>query len=394
MSAHEVPETRAPGFASVRPYLPFGKPDFSDREVEAVARVLRSGWVGMGPETLAFEKELAQALQVPHVVTTNSCTSAMLLVLKALGIGPGDEVVCPSLTWCSTANAALYHGARPVFCDVDPRTLCVSPETVLRVLTPRTRAVMVVHFGGLPAPVEALRRALPPEVAIVEDAAHAFGSRHSDGRAVGASGNAVCFSFYANKTLSTGEGGAVALFDEGVANHLRSLRQHGLPADAWARFTNPHMVMNADLTELGYKANYTDLQAAIGRVQLARQAEFSRTRLAAARIYEEGLRGLPVELQEGVTSEGHSRHLFIVMVRERAKLGRDELLLELRRRNIGATIHYEPLHVMPLYGHPGGAASLPDTDRIARSILTLPIGASVSESDAREVVGAIREILA
>ena len=189
----------------MRPYLAFGKPSFSDREIDAVARVLRSGWVGMGPETLAFESELAAAIGAPHIVTTSSCTSAMLVSLKALGIGPGDEVVCPSLTWCSTANAAIYLGATPVLCDVDPQTLCVHPETVLSVLTPRTRALMVVHFGGLAADVEALRSALPPAVAIVEDAAHAFGSRYADGSAVGASGNPVCFSFYANKTLSTGK---------------------------------------------------------------------------------------------------------------------------------------------------------------------------------------------
>lgn len=377
----------------MRPYLPFGKPDFSDREIEAVARVLRSGWVGMGPETLAFEGELAAAIGAPHVVTTNSCTSAMLISLKALSIGPGDEVVCPSLTWCSTANAALYLGATPVFCDVDPQTLCVHPEAVLPVLTPRTRAVMVVHFGGLAADVEALRSALPPSVAIVEDAAHAFGSRYADGRAVGTSGHPVCFSFHANKTLSTGEGGAVAVFDEELANRLRSLRQHGLPVDAWTRFTHPRMVMNANLTELGYKANYTDLQAAIGRVQLARQEEFKRTRLAAAELYRAGLQGLPLTLQKLATDPAHSRHLFIVMLDDGARLSRDELLAALRQRNIGATIHYEPLHLMPLYWRNGAPASLPHTERIAANILTLPIGASVTVDNAREVVAAIHTIL-
>jgi perosamine synthetase len=376
----------------MRPYLPFGKPDFSDREIEAVARVLRSGWVGMGPETLAFEEELAKAVGAPCVVTTNSCTSAMLISLKALGVGPGDEVVCPSLTWCSTANAALYLGATPVLCDVDPRTLCVTAETVMPHVTPRTKALMAVHFGGLPADVAALRAALPGSVAIVEDAAHAFGGRYSNGKPVGASGNLTCYSFYANKVLSTGEGGAVALSDETMADRLRSLRQHGLPADAWKRFTHPRMVMNASLTELGYKANYTDLQAAIGRVQLARQEEFARARLAVARIYREGLKGLPLAFQDGATDPAHSRHLFIVMVEEGARLTRDELLAGLRLRNLGATIHYEPLHQMPLYRR-NGATTLPHTERIATRILTLPIGASVTVDDAAEVVGAVRELL-
>jgi len=374
------------------PYLPFGKPDFSDAEIEAVARVLRSGWVGMGPETLAFEAELAAAVGAPHVVTVNSCTSAMLLSLKALGVGPGDEVICPSLTWCSTANAALYLGATPVLCDVNPRTLCVDRDSVVPHLTARTRAVMVVHFGGLAADVVALRAALPAHVAIVEDAAHAFGSRYHDGRPVGASGNLVCYSFYANKVLSTGEGGAIALFDADVADKLRSLRQHGLPVDAWKRFTHPRMVMNANLTELGYKANYTDLQAAIGRVQLRRQGEFARTRLAAARAYQEGLQGLPLAFQDGATDEAHSRHLFIVLLGDGARLSRDELLARLRERNIGATIHYEPVHHMPLYRR-AGAPPLARTDAIAARILTLPIGASVTVDDARRVVDATRELL-
>jgi dTDP-4-amino-4,6-dideoxygalactose transaminase len=374
----------------MRPYLPFGKPDFSDLEIDAVTRVLRSGWVGMGPETLAFEEELAAYLGVPHVVTASSCTSAMMLSLKALGIGEGDEVICPSLTWCSTANVALYLGAKPVLCDIDPRTLCVSPATVMPAVTPRTRAVMAVHFGGRPAPVAELRKALPPHVHVVEDAAHAFGARFPDGRRVGASGSLTCFSFYANKVLSTGEGGAVALESPALAEDLRSLRQHGLPVDAWKRFTHPSLVMNANLSQLGFKANYTDLQASIGRVQLRRQEQFARARLEAAQVYAEGLGSLPLHLQDGALDAAHARHLLVVMLEAGARLGRDELLAALRARNLGATIHYEPLHRMPLYRH-GGA--LPHTDQVADSILTLPIGASVTRQDASEVVAAIRELL-
>lgn len=374
-------------------YLPFGQPNFSDREVEAVARVIRSGWVGMGPETIAFEKELAAFLGVPHAITVNSCTSALFLSLHASGICPGDEVICPSLTWCSTANAALYLGAKPVFCDVDPTTLCVSVESVLRALTPGTRAVMVVHFGGLAADVTALRLALPANVAIVEDGAHAFGSRFADGRRVGSSTNLTCFSFYANKTLSTGEGGAVAVFDDAVAARLMSLRQHGLAVDAWKRFLFPKTVLNANLTELGYKANYTDLQASIGRVQLARQEEFARTRAEAAAIYRDGLADLPLTFQQQCTHPHHSRHMFVVVMDDAARVGRDELLIRLRERNLGATIHYEPLHLMPLYHGAHPPVSLPHTERIARNIITLPIGACITPDDAREVVAAMHAIL-
>ena len=157
-------------------YLPFGRPDFSADEIEAVARVMQSGWVGMGPETIAFENELAAFMEAPEVVSVNSCTSALFLSLLASGVGPGDEVITPSLTWCATANAALYLGATPVFCDIDEAALCVTPQSVLAVLTPRTKAVVPVHYGGLAVDVAALRRALPDHVAIVEDAAHALGA--------------------------------------------------------------------------------------------------------------------------------------------------------------------------------------------------------------------------
>src|SRR5688572_327450 len=170
-------------------FLAFGRPHFSETEIEAVTRVMRSGWVGMGEETIAFERELAAAVGAPYVVTVNSCTSALFLSLLASNVGPGDEVICPSLTWCSTANAALYLGARPVFCDVDPDTLCITPESVSSRLTPRTKAVVAVHMGGLTVDIEALRAALPAHITIVEDAAHALGAAYANGRPVGSAGN-------------------------------------------------------------------------------------------------------------------------------------------------------------------------------------------------------------
>lgn len=377
----------------MKAYLPFGKPDFSEQEIEAVTRVMRSGWVGMGPETIAFEQDLAKHIGVPHVVSVNSCTSGLLISLRLAGIKHGDEVICPSLTWCSTANVAMHLGATVVFCDVDPETLCLTPESVAKVITPKTRAVMAVHFGGYAIDIVALRRILPTNVTIIEDAAHAFGSRYTDGRMVGASGNFCCFSFYANKVLSTGEGGAVALFDAEMAEKIRSLRQHGLPVDAWKRFTHPKTIVNFNLMQLGYKANYTDLQAAIGRVQLARQQEFSTRRAEVARIYRDGLEGLPLTFQKDCTSPAHSRHLFVVMLDGSSRLNRDELLVALRERSIGATIHYEPLHLMPLFNRDSSPPSLPITEHIANNIMTLPIGASVTADDAHEVVRCMRELL-
>jgi perosamine synthetase len=378
-------------------YLPFGQPNFGKEEIAAVTRVLRSGWVGMGPEVIAFEEELAAFVGSPHVVSVSSCTAALHLAMLVNGIGPGDEVIVPSLTWCSTANAALYAGARPVFCDVDPETFCITPALVRAAITRRTKAVIVVHFGGLAADVAALRAALPSRIVLIEDAAHALGATYLDHRPVGSSGHATCFSFYANKNLSTAEGGAVALADGARADRLRSLRQHALPLDAWKRFTHPKSILLSNqLTELGYKMNYTDLQAALGRVQLRRQGEFATRRLAIAQVYAEGLRDLrPMpHLQAECTNVRHARHLFTIQLPfGRLKLAREEFILALRARNIGATTHYAPLHTMPLYRGRSAAPRLRHTEQIAKSIVTLPISASMTIDDARDVIRNIRSIL-
>jgi dTDP-4-amino-4,6-dideoxygalactose transaminase len=377
-------------------FIAFGRPDFGDAEIEAVTRVMRSGWVGMGKETIAFEEELAACVGAPYAVTVNSCTSALFLSLVALGVGEGDEVICPSLTWCSTANAAIYLGARPVFCDVDTETLCATPETVLARVTPRTKAVIVVHMGGLAADVDGLRAALPSHVSIVEDAAHALGARYADGSPVGASGNLTCFSFYANKNLSTGEGGAVATFDPAVAARLRSLRQHGLSGDAWKRHTHAQNALALRIDELGYKMNYTDLQAAIGRVQLRRQPEFAARRLALAQAYRRCLSGssLPLAFQRDAFEPCHARHLLVVTLpTERMAVTRDGVLMALRERNVGASLHYRPLHLMPVY-RTGRAAALANTEYLADRVLTLPIGASMTIADVESAAAQLLDVLA
>ncbi len=375
-------------------YLPFGKPDFGDEEIAEVARVMRSGWVGMGPETIAFENDLAFACQARHVVTVNSCTSALFLSLLVHGVSPGDEVIVPSLTWISSANAARYLGATPVFCDVDPSTLSVTPDTIRACLTPRTRAIIVVHLGGLAVDVAAIRRIVPAHIAIVEDAAHAFGATYPDGSPVGSSGNPTCFSFYANKNLSTGEGGAIALAADVAADRLRSLRQHALPNDAWKRFTDARTLMPAGISEVGFKMNYTDLQAAIGRVQLRRQSVFAARRLAIATLYADAIATLPwsITIQDGVTVDAHARHLFLIQLPlEEIGRSRNDILQGLRARNIGASVHYKPVHAMPLYA--SSEAELPVTERAAERVLTLPISASMTLGDARGAIAALEDEL-
>lgn len=376
-------------------YLPFGKPNFSEEEIAAVTRVMRTGWVGTGAETQVFESELGEFVGAEHVVAVNSCTSALFLALRALGVGPGDEVVVPSLTWCSTANAAIYLGATPVFCDVDLVTMSASPATVAAAVTVNTKAVIQVHYGGLAADMAALRAVLPPKVSIVEDAAHALGACYPDGNPVGSAGNLTCFSFYANKNLSTGDGGAIASRDGELAGQLRLASNQGLQADAWKRFSQPLAAFTPEIADIGYKMNFTDLQAAIGRVQLRRQDEFRarRQELAARYLMRLGGSGVALSFQDGLVAPGHARHLFVVRVPvDELALDRNELLLELRGRNVGASIHYAPLHMLPVY-RPYVRVPLPNTERLGREIMTLPIGASVNLADVDYVAAQLLDLV-
>jgi dTDP-4-amino-4,6-dideoxygalactose transaminase len=376
-------------------YLAFGQPNFGSGEIEAVTRVLNSGWVGMGPETIAFENELGGFLGARNVVTVNSCTSALFLALMVEEIGSGDEVIVPSLTWYATANAALYLGATPVFCDVDSATLCATPETISAKLSPRTKAVIVVHFGGYAVDVQTLRAALPAHVAIIEDAAHALGARHSDGTKVGGSGNLVCFSFYANKNLSTADGGAIALGDPDKAERLRSLRMNGLDSNAWTRYSKPTTVIKTGPSELGFKMNFTDLQAAIGRIQLKRQDEMAEVRRKVALRYRDRFleHRLPFPFQSHVFDDGHARHLLVALFDPVVTgMRRDDILLSLRAENIGTSIHYSPLHRQTLY-KPSLQPRLPVTERLADQIMTLPLSARMTPEDADYVVDCLVSVM-
>lgn len=367
---------------NTKDYLPFGRPNYGPVEINAVTEVLRSGWVGMGKQTLMFEEELSGIVGAPFVSTVNSCTSALFLSILLSNVKQNDEVIVPSFTWCSTANAALYNGAKPVFCDIDPETLSVTTETILQKVTKKTKAVMVVHFGGLAVDVQELRKQLPKRIKIIEDAAHALGSNFDDNTPVGSSGNLTCFSFYANKNLSTGDGGAIALFNKDDNEKLKSLRQHAMSANAWNRFVNPKSILYSKIENLGYKMNFTDLQATIGRVQLKRQPEFKKIRADIAGHYYKELSELSPELkfQKNIIDHKHSKHLFTVILPVRKiKISRDEFVIKLREQNIGASIHYYPLHFMPLYKYNGD--KLVNTEKIAKSILTLPISASMTMDD-------------
>jgi perosamine synthetase len=380
-------------------FLAFGRPSFADDEIEAVARLTQSDWTGTD-ETQGFEEHLAACVGAPHVVSVNSPASALFLSLSVLNLKPGDEVICPSLACCGTANAALCLGAQPVFCDVDPVTLSATPETVARHVTARTRAVIVVHTGGLAADVAALRAALPAHVAIVEDATHAMGARYADGSPVGSSGNLTCFSVHATASDSPGEGAAVASVEADIAHRLRALRQNGLQADAWSRFTHRQSVLIPGIADLGSRMNCTELQASIGRVQLRRLPELAYQRQLLARQYVEVLNSLEpsLEFQHGIAHPGHARHLLLVKLPSRAlSMSRNDLLAALRRRHVSATVPYQSLHTMAVYRAAHHATSphptLPHTEALAHRLLALPINGNMASADVDYVVAQLLDVL-
>ncbi len=377
-----------------RRLLPFGVPALGREEEAALLRTLRSRWIGTGPAVERLEHEFCEATGARHAVAVSSCTAALHLALLAADVGPGHEVVTTALTFVATVNAIAYTGARPALVDVDPDTLNLDPEAVEAALTPRTRAIVAVHFGGRPCDMTRLRTlAARHGIPVVEDAAHAVGATYATGRPVGSGPFDTCFSFYPNKNLTSCEGGMITTRSAERARRFRRMRMHGLTADAWKRFGTEEIVRSR-MIELGYKYNLTDLQAALGRVQLAKLERFTAIRNEQAGLYREAfadlerVRPLPAL---PVGRERHAYHLFTVRIEG---IGRDRAQVELRGRGIGAAIHYEPVHLHPYWRDQLDVApgSLPVAEAAGASTLTLPIGPSLTRADLGRVIEAVRAL--
>ncbi len=380
-------------------YLFFGQPCFGREEEDAVIETLRSGWVGMGLKCQEFEREFGTYVGNPRSVSVSSCTAALHLALLLLGVRPGQEVITTPLTFAATANSIEHVGATPVFADIDPATWNLDPASVEAKLTSRTAAILPVHFGGMPCDLVGLRAlAEKHRLPIVEDAAHAIGARF-EGRPIGQGQNFVCFSFYANKNLTTVEGGMLCCPREDWADRARSLRVHGLGQDAWARFQTKELIMSRVL-EPGFKYNLTDLQAVIGLVQLRKFERMQAVRQQLADEYDRQLsevEGLYRQFRPTADSAArHALHLYAVapdLTRFRAT--RNELVRALRAENVGAGIHYEPLVQHPYYRERYGfkAGDFPVAERIGNSAMSLPISPTLSVEDAKIVAAALRKVL-
>ena len=383
-------------------FLPFARPSITDAERHAVIEALDSGWLSTGPRTRAFEAAFAEVVGMPHAVALNSATAGLHLALEALGIGPGDEVIVPTWTFASTANVVTYLGATPVLVDVEAETLNASVDGILDALTPQSKAVMAVHFSGRPLAIETLVEELDARgVAVVEDAAHSFPSRigGDPARMAGTIGRIGVYSFYATKTITTGEGGMLVTRDEELADRARQMSLHGISRSAWNRYTSSG-TWYYEIEAAGFKYNMTDLAAAIGMVQLGRADELLEARRALAREYAaafatSGLAEL-IELPADEPDGSHAWHLYVVRLNlERLAIDRGEVMRQLQEAGIGASVHFIPLHRHPYHRDTWGARdeSFPVAEREYQRVISLPIWPGMTTDDVERVVAALGGIL-
>lgn len=379
-------------------FIAFGAPSIGEEEIAEVVSTLRSGWIGPGHKTELFENEFAEYVGAKQAIAVNSCTAALHLGLLLRGVGPGDEVITTPLTFAATHNAILYTGATPVMVDIDPATLNIDPARIESAVTKRTKAIVPVHFGGRPCAMDAIRAVADKRgLAVIEDAAHAVGAVYR-GRRVGGSGDIACFSFYANKNITTGEGGMLAFQDEALADRARVLRLHGLNQDAWKRFIEKKLILSS-VQELGYKYTMSDLQASLGIHQLRKLEGFMAKREAYATKYDRAFRGLPqasILPRPAGTGDRHALHLYILRLNlDRLSKSRDDIVSLLREKGVGAAIHYQPVHLHPFYrerfGYKGG--EYPHSEKAGRSILSLPLSPAMSEDDVELVMQAMTQTL-
>lgn len=375
-------------------FIDFARPDYGDAEMAAVAAALASGWTTTGPRTAEFEKAFCSYTGAPHALAVSSGSAALHLALAALGIGRGDEVITTPLTFCATVNAILLAGATPILADAGD-DLNISPEAIRRLITPRTRAILPVHLAGLPCDMEAIGRlAAEHGLFVVEDAAHAAGGSRGPVRVGAGASDAVAFSFYATKNLSTGEGGMVTCRDPHLRDRMRILSLHGVSHDAWER-QGTKDTWSYDVVECGFKYNMSDLMAAIGLVQLARLDEMNRRRTAIAHAYNAVFAGMPeLELPPDSATSTHAWQLYILRLNlDRLPVDRAQFIAEMRSRGIGCSVHFKPI---PMHSYYRDKIELRDPCRRALDeyprLVSLPLSSSLDDADVARVIAAVLDI--
>ncbi|KAF2395263.1 MULTISPECIES: UDP-4-amino-4-deoxy-L-arabinose aminotransferase [Pseudomonas] len=373
-------------------FLPFSRPSIGDEEIAAVEQVLRSGWITTGPKNQALEEHFANYVGCKHAVALSSATGGMHITLLALGIGPGDEVITPSQTWVSTANMICLLGATPVFVDVDRDTLMTDLDSIEAAITPRTKAIIPVHYAGAAFDLDPLYALADKHgIAVIEDAAHAAGTFYK-GRHVGSQGTAI-FSFHAIKNMTCAEGAMFVSDDEALASRVRMLKFHGLGVDAYDRLTGGRKPQ-AQVIEPGFKYNLADINAAIALVQLERLDEINAKRTQLAQTYLQQLEGLPVQpLAIPAYAQQHAWHLFILRIdADRCGLDREAFMKALQEQNIGTGIHFIATHLHTYYRQRFPDIYLPNTEWNSARLCSIPLFPDMTTDDVERVVDAIANI--
>jgi dTDP-4-amino-4,6-dideoxygalactose transaminase len=375
--------------------IPFAQSRLAPDALADAARVLRSGWLTTGPEVREFERDFAAYVGAPCAVAVASCTAAIELSLRALGLSPGAKVLTSTMTFCGAVNAIVHAGLQPVLVDVSPDTLMPDAETTAAAARRAggADAMVVLHFAGHPAPVDELAEAAGlPLTRVIEDAAHAFGTFVGDGP-VGTLSAATCFSFYATKNLPIGEGGMVTTADPAIEEHVRRARLHGMSRDAWKRYT-PGSGWRYEVEVGGLKANMTDVQAAIGRAQLRHFAGWQTRRAELADRYDERLAGIPGirPAPRPATTGRHAWHVYVIRVEPAYGLDRDALSAALADRGVGCSVHFIPTHHHPYYRRLLGDGEFPAADAVFPQILSLPLHQHLLDEDVDRVCTEIADL--
>ncbi len=375
-------------------FLPFSRALIEEDEINAVVEVLRSGWLTTGPRVREFEAAFAKYIGSEHAVALSSCTAALHLALAAIGIGEVAEVIIPTMTFASTAEVVLYFKARPVLVDCAPGTFHIDPQQIERAITSRTKAIIPVHYAGHACDMDAiLDIAQRHGLKVIDDAAHALPALYH-GKMVGTLADITCFSFYATKTMTTGEGGMITTANQEYADRIRMLSLHGISKDAWKRYTAEGS-WRYDILEMGYKYNLTDMQAAIGVAQLAKCDRMCSRRNALAARYNEALRELEA-FKLPVVPEGlsHAWHLYVIEVNSAClHIDRDRVIEELKLRGIGTSVHFIPLHLHTLYQGLGyRRGQFPNAEERFQGAISLPLFAAMSDEESDRVIEALHDI--
>jgi len=377
-------------------FIIYGQPIIEQPEIDEVIDSMQKAWLGTGPKVSQFELDFAKYKSTPYAAALNSCTAGLHLSCKALNLQLGDEVITTAMTFCATVNAIIHAGATPVLADIDELSWNIDPKDIERKITPKTKAIIPVHFAGRACDMDSIMNiANKYNLAIIEDCAHAIETEYK-GKKAGTFGDFGVFSFYATKNIVTGEGGMVISKSQDKISRIKMLSLHGMSKNAWKRFSDEgykHYLVE----EAGYKYNMMDIQAAIGIHQLKKIEEYSLKRESIWNVYLDEFKNLPIEMAAPVEKDTrHAYHLFIILInKKKCGLGRDTFLTEMTKKNIGVGVHYQAIPIHPFYQKTYGwkPEEYPNAVRFGQETVSIPLSAKLNENEVEKIIKSVKEVL-